>query len=162
MEATTKPPILKVNSVTESKTFIPDRLTTRVLDKNFKQPKSKPKESEKPKESMKLTESEKVEEKGISNKAIWDKVVNMILQMGDHQKLDETDEPIVEHIGVEVNSEAGHRRQDMKNMILMRYFPYLLSGNVYEPRHEISNNVVCATSKASDQPAHTQSDQSLC
>ena len=24
----------------------------------------------------------------------------------------------------------------------------------YEPRHEISNNVVCATSKASDQPAH--------
>ena len=31
-----------------------------------------------------------------------------------------------------------------------------------EPQHEISNNVVCATSKASDQPAHTQSDQSLC
>ena len=25
----------------------------------------------------------------------------------------------------------------------------------YEPAHEISNNVVCATSKASDQPAHT-------
>ena len=29
-----------------------------------------------------------------------------------------------------------------------------------EPWHEISNNVVCATSKSSDQPAHT--DQSLC
>ena len=27
----------------------------------------------------------------------------------------------------------------------------------YEPCHEISNNVVCATSKASDQPAHTRS-----
>ena len=27
----------------------------------------------------------------------------------------------------------------------------------YEPRHEISNNVVCATRKASDQPAHTRS-----
>ena len=27
----------------------------------------------------------------------------------------------------------------------------------FEPRHEISNNVVCATSKASDQPAHTVS-----
>ena len=26
-----------------------------------------------------------------------------------------------------------------------------------EPRHEISNNVVCATSKASDQPAQTRS-----
>ena len=25
----------------------------------------------------------------------------------------------------------------------------------HEPVHEISNNVVCATSKASDQPAHT-------
>ena len=28
---------------------------------------------------------------------------------------------------------------------------------VNEPWHEISNNVVCATSKASDQPAHTRS-----
>ena len=27
----------------------------------------------------------------------------------------------------------------------------------YEPVHEISNNVLCATSKASDQPAHTRS-----
>ena len=27
----------------------------------------------------------------------------------------------------------------------------------YEPVHEISNNVVCATSKASDQPAHMRS-----
>ena len=33
----------------------------------------------------------------------------------------------------------------------------------YEPVHEISNNVVCATSKASDQPArmHTRSLMSL-
>ena len=28
---------------------------------------------------------------------------------------------------------------------------------IIEPQHEISNNVVCATSKASDQPAHTRS-----
>ena len=27
----------------------------------------------------------------------------------------------------------------------------------FEPRHEISNNVVCATSKGSNQPAHTHS-----
>ena len=27
----------------------------------------------------------------------------------------------------------------------------------YEPRHEISNIVECATSKGSDQPAHTRS-----
>ena len=31
------------------------------------------------------------------------------------------------------------------------------SSNIYEPVHEISNNVVCATSNASDQPAHTRS-----
>ena len=29
--------------------------------------------------------------------------------------------------------------------------------NNNEPRHEISNNAVCATSKASDQPVHTRS-----
>ena len=28
---------------------------------------------------------------------------------------------------------------------------------IYEPRLEISNNVVCATSKCSDRPAHTRS-----
>ena len=32
-----------------------------------------------------------------------------------------------------------------------------LTGLIYEPGHDISNNVVCATSKASDQPAHTRS-----
>ena len=31
------------------------------------------------------------------------------------------------------------------------------SIRVNEARHEISNNVVCATSKGSDQPAHTRS-----
>ena len=30
-------------------------------------------------------------------------------------------------------------------------------GTINEPVHEISNNVVCATSKASDQPAHMRS-----
>ena len=47
-------------------------------------------------------------------------------------------------------------------------FAYLIKDNVLndlcgetldiiEPRNEISNNVVCATSRASDQPAHTRS-----
>ena len=31
------------------------------------------------------------------------------------------------------------------------------NGNIYERQHEISNNVVCATSKGSDQPALTRS-----
>ena len=32
-----------------------------------------------------------------------------------------------------------------------------LHAFTYEPRHEISNNVVCATSKGSDQPAYARS-----
>ena len=34
---------------------------------------------------------------------------------------------------------------------------HYLIENVFEPVPEIPNNVVCATSKASDQPAHTRS-----
>ena len=33
----------------------------------------------------------------------------------------------------------------------------LLALNTFEPVQEFSNNVVCATCKASDQPAHTRS-----
>ena len=33
--------------------------------------------------------------------------------------------------------------------------PLILCILIIEPVHEISNNVVCATSKASDQPGHT-------
>ena len=36
-----------------------------------------------------------------------------------------------------------------------KYFKQKLS--IFGPRHEISNNVVCATSKDSDQPAHMRS-----
>ena len=35
--------------------------------------------------------------------------------------------------------------------------PLDLPLDIIEPCHQISNNVVCATSKASDQPAHTRS-----
>ena len=38
---------------------------------------------------------------------------------------------------------------------MLYYSP--LKNNVIETRHEISNNVVCVTSKASDQPANTRS-----
>ena len=34
---------------------------------------------------------------------------------------------------------------------------YFMLAYIYEPVHEISNNVVCATSKASDQLAHKHS-----
>ena len=42
--------------------------------------------------------------------------------------------------------------------MLARSFFYREVGKlIHEARHEISNNVVCATSKASDQPAHMRS-----
>ena len=49
-----------------------------------------------------------------------------------------------------------------KRLILKIYFAFKISNVVFillinEPVHEISNNVVCATSKATDQPAHTRS-----
>ena len=39
------------------------------------------------------------------------------------------------------------------NNVTWRRYEYY----IFEPRHEISNNVVCATSKGSDQPARTRS-----
>ena len=43
-------------------------------------------------------------------------------------------------------------------LLLPFLFPEIISNKIIiEPQHEISNNVVCATSKGSDQPAHTRS-----
>ena len=50
-------------------------------------------------------------------------------------------------------------RKSRTPRVVVKYF-YLLCFNrigKYEPGYEISNNVVCATSKTSDQPSHTRS-----
>ena len=39
----------------------------------------------------------------------------------------------------------------------MEGFVSISNFTIIEPRHEISNNMVCATSKGADQPAHTRS-----
>ena len=41
--------------------------------------------------------------------------------------------------------------------VLMHLHLNVIVHNMNEPRHEISNNVVCSTSKGSDQPAHRRS-----
>ena len=45
--------------------------------------------------------------------------------------------------------------------ITLLIFPYGfhidVGGFIFEPRQEISSNVVCATSKGSDKPTHTRS-----
>ena len=52
-------------------------------------------------------------------------------------------------------------RHPLGNLSNLSQFHLLLSlhkhHHINEPVHEISNNLVCATSKASDQPAHTRS-----
>ena len=47
---------------------------------------------------------------------------------------------------------------DMTKMLLTgAYASILQTHDITEPVHEISNNVVCATRKASDQPSHMRS-----
>ena len=47
--------------------------------------------------------------------------------------------------------------QHVSNKKVLTQTPWLLCCLSNEPVHEISNNVVCATSKASDQPARMRS-----
>ena len=48
-------------------------------------------------------------------------------------------------------------------IVLENYIQTLMTTiNTFDPWHVVSNNLVCATSKCSDQPAYAQSDQSLC
>ena len=45
----------------------------------------------------------------------------------------------------------------VKDVLNQTVWLEVLTTPTFEQRHEISNNVVCATSKGSDQPAHTRS-----
>ena len=53
-------------------------------------------------------------------------------------------------VNIIVNTECQQRQQNAVGL-------YTISTYKVDLRHEISNNVVCATSKASDRPAHTRS-----
>ena len=46
---------------------------------------------------------------------------------------------------------------DIKCQAIYKHVHTAVTKTASEPRHDIFNNVVCATSKASDQPAHTHS-----
>ena len=47
--------------------------------------------------------------------------------------------------------------QDGQVCYVLFFAKFSMLGNIIEPVHGISNNVECATSKASDQPAHMRS-----
>ena len=51
-----------------------------------------------------------------------------------------------------------HNMYANKHVFIQIKFQDFISGrHIVEPRYDISNNVVCTTSKASDQPAHLRS-----
>ena len=50
-----------------------------------------------------------------------------------------------------------NRSSEKNNQYIWKLKPTCTSSIPYKSRHETSNNVVCATSKASDQPAYTRS-----
>ena len=54
-----------------------------------------------------------------------------------------------------LESPSPHQLKQKKNIVKVGPPPPTLMKKDNEPRYEISNNVVCATSKGSDQPAHT-------
>ena len=59
---------------------------------------------------------------------------------------------------VDVDSMVMIIPKPKKGSNLTNGFRYITPDRqTYEPQHEISNNMVCATSKASDQPAHMRS-----
>ena len=45
---------------------------------------------------------------------------------------------------------------DVIGTLRLNIVSHRINKKKFEPVHEISNNVVCATSKGSDQPAHTR------
>ena len=60
------------------------------------------------------------------------------------------------HVHVVLIIEINQMIQISKDVMRLMFFIILLEHSV-DPRHEISNNVVCATCKGSDQPAHARS-----
>ena len=46
-------------------------------------------------------------------------------------------------------------RESSPVQVYKQWYHYFISPTSLEPRQEISYNVVCATCKGSDQPAHT-------
>ena len=67
----------------------------------------------------------------------------------------------------DIKTRAYIRKTKNKGTLVLYFEVFFFLFNILqikeEPRHEISNNVVCVTSKASDQNAlYAQSDQSLC
>ena len=55
------------------------------------------------------------------------------------------------------NDEKTNNFCKLRHLSSQNLYEGIVKQKENEPVHEIPNNVVCATSKASDQPAHTRS-----
>ena len=56
-----------------------------------------------------------------------------------------------------IASNAVWHQVDTEEILSPKKTALQFLGRVFEPRHEIFNNVVCGTNKGSDQPVHTRS-----
>ena len=63
----------------------------------------------------------------------------------------------VDYHPIQTNKSYNNLHQSHELTRMQRGFNASFSDLKNEPVHEFSNNVVCETSKASDQPAHTRS-----
>ena len=61
----------------------------------------------------------------------------------------------VQNVSVQFAMEEGWIPLELTSGLL--FFTKTKLPLIFEPRHEISNNVLCVTNKGSDQPAHTHS-----
>ena len=91
---------------------------------------------------------------------MWENFVNIDTSLMKEKKSLSAVESEEQH-----NKQLSHHHCFVNKFTTHYTFKFKLKVNRtvwIEPRHEISNNVVCATSEGSNQPAHVQSDQSLC
>ena len=90
----------------------------------------------------------------VSLNSSTDKYLSYSLLTADSKSKNLTWRKHIEDTSTMVNKTLGFVHRNLSECISqVKYVAY----NTFEPRHEISNKVVCATSKASDQPAHTRS-----
>ena len=87
---------------------------------------------------------------------IWFRYCNFLLCRFSQDKIINLKEGYLLYVIINWDQiQVAFTKRNIRHIFLSLYQHHRKNG--YEPWHEISNNMVCATSKASDQPAHMRS-----
>ena len=91
------------------------------------------------------------------------KIVQRLAELElDYSELKAVNDELLEQIGELKKKNSGTyinwlcRRHELQTFVLECQSQFYRWPLVHEPVHEMSDNMVCATGKASDQPAHTR------